>query len=85
MDFWGLKMALSTEPYHLWTAFISFTLGLFLWVLTYEQLTRLGRGSPSPTAGRTVKLVRSGIYAYSRNPSLFGKLLGFMSVGFALN
>jgi protein-S-isoprenylcysteine O-methyltransferase Ste14 len=45
----------------------------------------LGEGSPSPTAGRTEKLVTSGIYAYSRNPSLFGKLLGFIAVGLALN
>ena len=32
-----------------------------------------------------MKLVTTGIYAYSRNPSLFGKLLGFLAVGFALN
>ena len=32
-----------------------------------------------------MKLVRSGIYAYCRNPSVHGKLLGVLSVGFALN
>ena len=64
---------------------ISFVSGAILWLWTYEQLSRLGEGSPSPTAGRTMTLVRSGIYAYSRNPSLFGKLLGFLAVGFALN
>jgi protein-S-isoprenylcysteine O-methyltransferase Ste14 len=64
---------------------VSFVLGTVLWLWTYEQLTRLGEGSPSPTAGRTLKLVRTGIYAHSRNPSLFGKLLGVMAVGFALN
>ena len=63
----------------------SFIVGALLWLWTYEQLTRLGEGSPSPTAGRTLKLVRSGIYAHSRNPSLFGKLLGVLAVGFALN
>lgn len=63
----------------------SFVVGFALWIWTYEQLTRLGEGSPSPTAGRTMKLVRSGIYAHSRNPSIFGKLLGVLAVGFALN
>ena len=83
--FLGFKNGFIEEPFHLWAAGASFILGLFLWILTYEQLTRIGEGSPSPAAGRTVKLVRSGIYAYSRNPSLFGKLLGFISVGLALN
>ena len=64
---------------------ITFVLAGILWLWVYEQLSRIGEGSPSPTAGRTMKLVTSGIYAYSRNPSLFGKLLGFFSVGIALN
>ena len=63
----------------------SLILGALLWLWTYEQLTRLGEGSPSPTAGRTTRLARAGIYAHSRNPSLFGKLLGVLSVGFVLN
>ncbi len=72
-------------PTHLWMAIASFILGTFLWLWTYEQLTVKGEGSPSPTAGRTLKLVRTGIYAHSRNPSLFGKLLGVLAVGIALN
>ena len=68
-----------------WIAIGSFGLGAVLWLWTYEQLTVRGEGSPSPTAGRTMKLVRTGIYAHSRNPSLFGKLLGVLAVGFALN
>jgi protein-S-isoprenylcysteine O-methyltransferase Ste14 len=59
--------------------------GSLLWIYTYAVLVRRGEGSPSPTAGRTQKLVTSGIYAYSRNPSLYGKLLGVLAVGFALN
>jgi protein-S-isoprenylcysteine O-methyltransferase Ste14 len=74
-----------SEPTNYIVAASSLVLGAILWVWTYEQLTRLGEGSPSPTAGRTTRLVRSGIYAHSRNPSLFGKLLGVLSVGFALN
>ncbi|MGC6508080.1 MAG: methyltransferase family protein [Myxococcota bacterium] len=72
-------------PTNWFVAGTSFIVGFALWIWTYEQLTRLGEGSPSPTAGRTMKLVKSGIYAHSRNPSIFGKLLGVLSVGFALN
>jgi protein-S-isoprenylcysteine O-methyltransferase Ste14 len=63
----------------------SFVAGAALWLLTYEQLVHRGEGSPSPTAGRTQKLVITGIYAYSRNPSLYGKTLGVLAVGFALD
>lgn len=73
------------SPLNYYIAIFSFVLGGILWLWTYEQLSRLGDGSPSPTAGRTMRLVTSGIYRYSRNPSLFGKLLGFLAVGFALN
>ena len=73
------------QPHNLGIALGSFLLGAVLWLWTYEQLTRMGEGSPSPTAGRTQKLVVRGIYAYSRNPSLFGKTLGVLAVGFAMN
>ena len=48
-----------------------FVIGVILWIWTYEQLTRLGEGSPSPAAGRTIKLAQEGIYAYSRNLSFW--------------
>lgn len=85
LDQWLEFPALFSTPTNFIIAGITFVSGGFLWVWTYEQLSRLGEGSPSPTAGRTMKLVTTGIYAYSRNPSLFGKLLGFLAVGFALN
>jgi len=66
-------------------AALSFIIGAALWLWTYEQLVTHGKGSPSPVAGRTLQLVTSGIYAYSRNPSVIGKLLGVLAVGFALN
>lgn len=66
-------------------AAITFVVGVILWLLTYEQLVTIGKGSPSPTAGRTQALVTTGIYAYSRNPSLYGKTLGVLAVGMALN
>lgn len=73
------------RPANLALAGVSFVGGAIFWLWTYEQLTRLGDGSPSPTAGRTLKLVRTGIYAHCRNPSVWGKLAGVLAVGFALN
>ena len=81
----GLEGGFLPEPMNLGVAAGSLLTGAVLWLWTYEQLTRLGDGSPSPTAGRTTRLARTGIYAHSRNPSIFGKLLGVLSVGFALN
>ena len=81
----GFENGFIPVPHNYTAAAICFLFGAALWIWTYEQLTRVGEGSPSPTAGRTVKLVDTGIYAYSRNPSLFGKLLGFFAVGLALN
>ena len=81
----GFGSGFLPEPANRWIALGSLVLGGTLWLWTYEQLTRLGEGSPSPTAGRTTKLARTGIYAHSRNPSIFGKLFGVLSVGFVLN
>jgi len=81
----GFEGGFLPHPSHIIAGAISLVLGAILWLWTYEQLTRLGDGSPSPTAGRTTRLARTGIYAYSRNPSIFGKLLGVLSIGFVLN
>ncbi len=66
-------------------AALSLSAGLLVVGASYSELVFVGEGSPSPTAGRTLKLVRSGIYAYSRNPSVIGKLLGVLSVGLVLD
>jgi len=84
-DFLGYKQGFLPTPFNYGLSAFLFLSGVFLWIWTYEQLVRLGEGSPSPVAGRTLKLARNGIYAYSRNPSLFGKLFGFIAVGIALN
>lgn len=73
------------EPANLGVAALSLVLGLLVVGISYAELVVRGEGSPSPTAGRTMKLVRTGIYAYSRNPSVHGKLLGVLAVGFVLN
>ena len=81
----GFGAGFVSTPMNLWIAGTLLASGLAFVGVTYAELVFEGKGSPSPTAGRTVQLVRSGIYAYSRNPSVIGKLLGFLSVGVAMN
>lgn len=81
----GFRDGFLPTPANYGVAAVSFVLGTAFWLFTYHQLVTQGEGSPSPTAGRTIKLVRTGIYAYSRNPSVFAKLLGVWAVGFAMN
>ena len=84
-QFFGFENGFLPEPAHYGIAGVVFVTGALLWLITYAQLVTRGKGSPSPTAGRTLVLVKTGIYAYSRNPSLYGKLLGVLAVGIALN
>ena len=81
----GLSDGFLPTPLNFYVAAVFFVSGAVWWLWTYEQLTRMGEGSPSPTAGRTQKLVVKGIYAYCRNPSVWGKLFGVWAVGIALN
>lgn len=81
----GFAQGFLPPTINLAAAAASFLLGALLWLLTYEQLIHRGEGSPSPTAGRTQKLVTTGIHAWCRNPSIWGKLLGVLSIGLALN
>jgi len=81
----GFGAGIISQPLNYFIAGSTFLVGGLFWLWTYEQLSRVGEGSPSPTAGRTIKLVKTGIYAFSRNPSIFGKLLGFLAIGIAIN
>lgn len=81
----SLRSGFLPSPLNYYVAGISLLLGLVVVGITYAELVFEGAGSPSPTAGRTQKLVRSGIYAWCRNPSVHGKLLGFLAVGLLLN
>ena len=81
----GMSAGFLPSPLNYWVALSFIVAGLLVVGITYAELVFEGAGSPSPTAGRTQKLVRSGIYAYCRNPSVHGKLLGVLAVGIALN
>ncbi len=86
----SLDRALGVEgfipaPLNYAVAAASLAFGLMIVGLAYTDLVIEGDGSPSPTAGRTQRLVAKGLYARCRNPSVWGKLFGVLSVGFALN
>jgi protein-S-isoprenylcysteine O-methyltransferase Ste14 len=74
-----------TPPLNYYVAAASFVSGALLWAYTYAVLIYGGDGSPSPAIRRTQKLVTWGIYARCRNPSIHGKLLGVLAVGFLIN
>ena len=81
----GFESGFVPSPANYGLAVGVFLFGVALWIVTYEQLVHRGEGSPSPTAGRTQKLVVNGVYAYARNPSIWGKLVGVEAVGIAIN
>jgi len=76
---------LFAAPVNYWVALISFCVGTTIWLVSYSSIVFEGKGSPSPTAGRTQALVTTGIYAYCRYPSVHGKLLGVLAVGLFVN
>lgn len=59
------------------------TLGLAWVAWCYSYLVHDGGGSPAPFLGRTRRLIVDGPYRLVRNPSVWGKLLGVLGVGFA--
>ncbi len=81
----GFEGGVVGSPLNYALAALSLVVGLVVVGISYAELVTAGEGSPSPTAGRTLKLVRTGIYAYCRNPSVHGKLLGVLAVGLALD
>ena len=76
---------LFVSPMNYTAALVSFVAGALLWAYTYAVLVFGGDGSPSPAIRRTQRLVTWGIYARCRNPSIHGKLLGVLAVGFLCN
>ena len=57
----GFENGFLSSPFNYYLSGIMFVIGVILWIWTYEQLTRLGEGSPSPAAGRTIKLAQKNL------------------------
>ena len=86
MDRWlGLDGGMLPVPWNYSLAALSFLAGAAIWLVAYSAIVFEGRGSPSPTAGRTQELVTTGIYSYCRYPSVHGKFLGVLAIGLAVN
>lgn len=69
-------------PFNFIIFVVFFLSGVYIVWLSYTYLVLLGEGSPCPQLGGTKKLVTVGPYAIVRHPSVLGKLLGVLSVGF---
>lgn len=76
-----------------WSRFIPFSWGLALFALlftagifvvwyTYGYLCIKGEGSPGTHLGGTRKLVTTGPFAVCRHPSIIGKFMGVVALGF---
>ncbi len=80
-EFCGLNKFVPV-PYNLlfFIVFMATGLGIVIW--SYSYLVMEGQGSPSPYFGKLRHLVKTGPYAIVRHPSVIGKLLGVMSLGF---
>ena len=59
----------------------SFSGALIVW-WAYTYLVVVGEGGPCPQLGGTKKLVTIGPYSLVRHPSVIGKLLGIIGLGF---
>lgn len=84
-DILGMKGRFIGSPLCWWIAAASFILGAAIWLIAYAAIVFEGKGSPSPTAGRTQELVTTGIYGLCRYPSVHGKFWGVLAVGLALD
>ena len=60
---------------------LSFAGTLIIW-RAYTYLVVAGEGGPCPQLGGTKKLVTIGPYSLVRHPSVIGKLLGIIGLGF---
>jgi protein-S-isoprenylcysteine O-methyltransferase Ste14 len=86
VDRWlGLPAVMLPPPLHWVVGGAVFALGGIIWVVAYAAIVFQGKGSPSPTAGRTQELVTTGIYGLCRYPSVHAKFLGVVGLGVMLN
>ncbi len=86
IDSWlGLPETMLASPLNWIVGGALLVAGGVIWVIAYAAIVFQGRGSPSPTAGRTQQLVTTGIYSLCRYPSVHAKFLGVLGVGVMLD
>jgi protein-S-isoprenylcysteine O-methyltransferase Ste14 len=81
----GLPPHMLAHPWNFAVGGAIFAVGFVIWLVAYAAIVFEGKGSPSPTAGRTQQLVTTGIYGLCRYPSVHGKFLGVIGLGVALD
>lgn len=69
-------------PWNIVLFAVLFPLGVFIVWYTYGYLAILGEGSPATHLGGTRTLVTTGPFAVCRHPSIIGKFLGVVALGF---
>jgi protein-S-isoprenylcysteine O-methyltransferase Ste14 len=85
-DRWlGLPETMLASPLNWIVGGAVFVAGGIIWVVAYAAIVFQGKGSPSPTAGRTQQLVTTGIYGLCRYPSVHAKFLGVVGLGLMLH
>lgn len=70
------------NPYNIVFFILFSVVGAVIVWRAYTYLVILGEGSPCPQLGGVKKLVASGPYSLVRHPSVIGKLLGIIGLGF---
>lgn len=63
---------------------VCWTVGGYLVWYSYGYLFIQGQGSPGSHMGYTRNLVDTGIYSWVRHPSVIGKLIGVIGLGFLM-
>jgi protein-S-isoprenylcysteine O-methyltransferase Ste14 len=72
------------EPWNYVISIACFMLGGFIVWYSYGVLHLLGKGSPGSHMGYTTQLVTVGIFSWIRHPSVVGKLIGVVGLGFLM-
>lgn len=69
-------------PWNIFAFIFFFFAGIFVVWYTYGYLALMGEGSPATHLGGTRRLVTTGPFAFCRHPSIIGKFLGVLGLGF---
>ena len=80
---WGWD-PLVGQPWNLVICAICWVVGAYVIWYSYGYLFIKGMGSPGGHMGYTTVLVETGVYSWVRHPSVIGKLIGVIGLGFLM-